>query len=224
MFNQTAQDPLARLMCEIATDRETRVVIVEGTGETFCAVLDMLEVGAFVSTFDASSADHWIANGRNMLSAFLEVECPIIWWLNGPVTIHPEFWFDGASIIMADPSAHVQDLTHIVGGNMCAGDTLAVWESLPGLGRARYFHLMAETIGAEALHRLGIVKEIVARRQQRARANAIARQLLALPPLTLRCSCFSINSRLRRDAFLDTAPSYGLLGVAALGSFGPKRV
>jgi enoyl-CoA hydratase/carnithine racemase len=223
VFNQNSQDTLARLMRDVAADRETRVVIVEGTGETFCTGLDMEEVGAFVATFDADSADRWIVNGRNVLSAFLEVECPIIWCLNGPVTTHPEFWFGGASIILADPSAYVQDLTHIGGGNMCAGDTLPVWDSLLGLGRARYFHLMAERIEAEELHKLGIAHEIVARGEQRARALEIAAHLMKLPPLTLRYSMFSINSRLRRDAFLDTAPSYGLLGVAALETFGPKR-
>jgi enoyl-CoA hydratase/carnithine racemase len=180
-------------------------------------------VGAFVQAFDADAADRWIVNGRNVLSAFLEVEAPIIWSLNGPVTIHPEFWFGGCDIIIADPSAYVQDLTHIGGGNMCAGDTLAVWESLLGLGRARYFHLMAQKLDAAALQDLGVVHEIVDRSSQRARAEAIAQQLLQLPPLTLRYSRYSIVSRLRRDAFLDTAPSYGLLGVAALETFGAKR-
>lgn len=223
VFNQNAQDTLARLMRDVAADRETRVVIVEGTGETFCTGLDMAEVGAFVAQFDASSADRWIVNGRNVLSAFLKVECPIIWCLNGPVTTHPEFWFGGCDIVLADPSAYVQDLTHIGGGNMCAGDTLPVWDSLLGLSRARYFHLMAEKIDAARLHDLGIVHEIVARGEQSARAQAIAAQLMKLPPLTLRYSRYSINSRLRRDAFLDVAPSYGLLGVAALETFGPRR-
>lgn len=63
-FNQNSQDTLARLMRDVATDRETPVVIVDGTGETFCTGLDMDEVGAFVSQFDAASADRWIVNGR----------------------------------------------------------------------------------------------------------------------------------------------------------------
>jgi enoyl-CoA hydratase/carnithine racemase len=223
VFNQYAQDTLARLMRDVAADRETRVVIVQGTGDSFCTGLDMREVGAFVAKFDADSSDRWIVNGRNVLSAFLEVECPIIWCLNGPVTTHPEFWFGGCDIVLGDPSAYVQDLTHIAGGNMCAGDTLAVWESLLGLGRARYFHLMGQTLDADTLHALGVVHEIVPRAGQRARALEIAAQLMKLGPLALRYSRFSINSRLRRDAFLDTAPSYGLLGVAALQAFGPTR-
>lgn len=222
-FNQKAQDTLARLMRDVAADRDTRVVIVEGTGDSFCTGLDMVEVGEFVSVFDADSADRWIVNGRNVLAAFLEVECPIIWCLNGPVTTHPEFWFGGCDIVLGDPSAYVQDLTHIAGGNMCAGDTLAVWESLLGLGRARYFQLMGQRLDADELHRLGVVHEIVSRAEQRARADAIADQFLKLAPLSLRYSRYSINARIRRDAFLDTAPSYGLLGVAALQTFGPQR-
>lgn len=223
-FNQNAQDTLARLMRDVAADRQTRVVIVEGTGDSFCTGLDMEEVGAFVAKFDADSSDRWIVNGRNVLSAFLEVEAPIIWCLNGPVTTHPEFWFGGCDIVLADPSAYVQDLTHIAGGNMCAGDTLAVWESLLGLGRARYFQLMGQKVEAATLHDWGVVHEIMPRADLRKRADAIADQLLKLSPLALRYSRFSINSRLRRDAFLDTAPSYGLLGVAALQTFGPQRV
>jgi enoyl-CoA hydratase/carnithine racemase len=223
VFNQVAQDTLARLMRDVAADRETRVVIIEGTGDSFCTGLDMEEIGAFIQAFDTDSADRWIVNGRNVLSAFLEVEAPIIWLLNGPISIHPEFWFGGCDIVIADPSAYVQDLNHIGGGNMCAGDTLAVWESLLGLGRARYFHLMGQKLDASELHRLGVVQEIVERPNQRARAEVIAQQLLKVSPLALRYSRFSINSRLRREAFFDTAPSYGLLGVAALESFGPKR-
>jgi enoyl-CoA hydratase/carnithine racemase len=222
-FNQNAQDTLARLMRDVASDRQTRVVIVEGSGDSFCTGLDMEEVGAFVARFDADSSDRWIVNGRNVLSAFLEVECPIIWCLNGPVTTHPEFWFGGSDIILADPSAYVQDLTHIAGGNMCAGDTIAVWESLLGLGRARYFQLMGQRLDAATLHKWGVVHELMPRDQLRTRADAIADQLLRLSPLALRYSRFSINSRLRRDAFLDTPPSYGLLGVAALQTFGPQR-
>lgn len=188
VFNQNAQDTLAHLMREIASDRQTRIVIVEGTGESFCTGLDMSEVQDFVSKFDADSADRWIVNGRNVLSAFLEVECPVIWCLNGPVTTHPEFWFGGCDIVLADPSAYAQDLTHIGGGNMCAGDTLAVWESLLGLGRARYFQLMAQRLDAQELHRLGIVHELVPRDSQRNRAAAIAIQLLQLSPLALRYS------------------------------------
>lgn len=222
-FNQNAQDTLARLMRDIASDRQTRVVIVEGTGQSFCTGLDMTEVQEFVAKFDADSSDRWIVNGRNVLSAFLEVECPIILCLNGPVTTHPEFWFGGCDIILADPSAYVQDLTHIAGGNMCAGDTLAVWESLLGLSRARYFQLLGQKLEAEDLHRFGVIHELVPRRSQRDRAEAIASQLLKLSPLALRYSRYSLNSRLRREAFFDTAPSYGLLGVAALQTFGPQR-
>ncbi|MGL5838180.1 MAG: enoyl-CoA hydratase/isomerase family protein [Sphingorhabdus sp.] len=222
-FGQTAQDTMARLFRDIADDKDNRIVVVEGTGEEFCTGYIMSEIGETIAAFDHNWSDRWITNGRNVLSAILEVEAPIIWCLNGPVTVHPEFLFGGASIILADPSAYVQDLTHIGGGNMTAGDTLAVWESLLGLGRARYFHLMAEKLDVDQLKALGIVHEIVARDGQRARAEAIAEQLLKLAPLTLRYSAFSINQRLRRFAFNETPPSYGLLGVAALEQFGPKR-
>ncbi len=222
-FGQTAQDTMTRLFRDIADDRATRVVIIEGTGEVFCTSYIMSELGETVAKFDTDWSDRWMKNGRYMLAAMLEVEAPLIWCLNGPVTVHPEFWFGACDVILADPSAYVRDETHIGGGNMTAGDTIPVWESLLGLGRARYFHLMAQTLDATELHRLGIAHEIVPRAQQRARAEAIAAQLMKLAPLTLKYSRFSMNSRLRREAFLDTHPSYGMLGVAALEMFGPRR-
>ncbi len=222
-FGQTAQDTMTRLFRDIADDRETRVVIIEGTGQAFCTGYIMSELGETVANFDTDWSDRWMKNGRYMLAAMLEVEAPLIWCLNGPITVHPEFWFGACDIILADPSAYVRDETHIGGGNMTAGDTIAVWESLLGLGRARYFHLMAETLDAAELRRLGIAHEIVPCAEQRARAEAIAAQLMQVPVLTLKYSRFSINSRLRRDAFLDTHPSYGMLGVSALEMFGPKR-
>jgi enoyl-CoA hydratase/carnithine racemase len=214
---------MTRLFRDIADDRENRVVVIEGTGTAFCTSYIMSELGDTLENFDAGWSDRWMKNGRNMLAAMLEVEAPLIWCLNGPVTVHPEFWFGACDIILADPAAYVRDETHIGGGNMTAGDTIPVWESLLGLGRARYFHLMAQTLDAAELQRLGIVHEIVPRDAQRERAQTIAAQLMKLPPLTLKYSRFSINSRLRREAFFDTHPSYGMLGVAALEMFGPKR-
>ena len=70
---------------------------------------------------------------------------------------------------------------------------------------------------------LALPPHAVARGDQRARGEAIAAQLLTLAPLTLRYSAFSINQRLRRFAAEETPPSYGLLGVAAMEQFGPKR-
>jgi enoyl-CoA hydratase/carnithine racemase len=223
VFGQNAQDTMAYLFRDIAADKSNRVLIIEGSGDVFCTGYMMSEIEQTIMNFDASWSDRWMSNGRNVLSSILEVEAPIVWCLNGPITVHPEFFFGGADIILMDPNAYVQDLTHIGGGNMTAGDTIAVWESLMGLGRARYFHLMAQKLSAEELHALGIAHELIPQPSQRDRAAEIAAQLLKLSPLTLRYSRFSINSRLRRDAFLDTHPSYGMLGVAALEMFGPKR-
>lgn len=222
-FGQKAQDTMARLFRDVADDNANRIVVIEGTGETFCVGYNMDEIAQTVSSFDTDWADRWMKNGRYMLAAMLEVEAPIIWCLNGPITVHPEFFFGASDIVIADPGATLQDLTHIGGGNQTAGDTIPVWESLLGLGRARYFHLMAQKLSAQELHDLGIVHELVARAEQRARADAIADQLLQIAPLTLRYSRFSINNRLRREAFYDTIPSYGFLGVSALEKFGPKR-
>lgn len=223
-FGQRAQDTMARLFRDVADDGSTRVVVIEGTGNNFCVGYNMTEIEQTVAAFDTNWADRWMKNGRYMLAAMLEVEAPIIWCLNGPVTVHPEFFFGASDIILADPGAYVQDLTHVGGGNQTAGDTIPVWESLLGLGRARYFHLMAQKLSARELHELGIAHELVARADQRARADAIADQLLKLSPLTLKYSRFSINSRLRREASYDTVPSYGFLGVSSLEIFGPKRV
>lgn len=222
-FGQHCQDTMTRLFRDIADDKHNRIVIIQADGDAFCTGYVDGEIEQTVANFDSSWSDRWLTNGRNMLSAMLEVEAPIIWCLNGPITVHPEFFFGAADIILADPSAYVQDLTHLGAGNQTAGDTIPVWESLLGLGRARYFHLMAQKLSADELKQLGVVHEIVARGEQRVRAEQIADQLKKLDPLTLRYSAFSIDSRLRREVAFDTHASYGLLGVSALERFGPKR-
>lgn len=223
IFGRPEQDTIGRLFRDIAADKENWIVIIEGSGEEFCTGHDIAEIGKTAAGFNPPSRDRRISGDSNPLSAILAIEAPIIWCLNGPITVHPAIFFGGASIILADPSAYVQDLAHHASGNVIAGDTLAVWESLLGLGRARYFHLMAEKLDVEELKTLGIVHEIVPRGAQRACAETIADRLLALPPLTLRYSMFSLNQRLRRFAAEEAPPSAGMLGVGALDMFGPEH-
>ena len=120
-FGQTAQDTMTRLFRDIAGDKKTRIVILEASGESFCTDYNLAEIQTSIAGFDTSWADRWMTNGRNMLAAMLEVEAPMIWCLNGPITVHPEFFFGASDIVLADPSAYVQDLTHIGGGKPDCG-------------------------------------------------------------------------------------------------------
>jgi len=169
---------------EVARDRENRVIILTGTGDSFLAAMDRE-----VRPPETGLAAMWpriYAEGVALLRNLLELPVPVIAAVNGPALIHAELAVL-SDIVLASETAEFADLAHIPGGGAVPGDGVhVVWPMLLGPNRGRYFLLTGERIGAEEARRLGFVGEVLAPEALLPRARELAAQLAKLSTPTLR--------------------------------------
>ncbi len=194
---------------DIAEDRENRVVILTGTGDAF------IDDWYFESTSaDPQSWDLIYHEGKHLLRRLLDIEVPVIGVVNGPATIHAELAVL-SDITLASNSATFQDRAHVPTGTVPGDGVQVVWQELLGVNRARYFLLTGQKLSASEALGLGVVNEVLEPAELLPRAYELARQLVALPPLTARYSRVVLTQRLKR--LIDEGVGYGLTLEALAG-------
>ena len=183
VMSDTVHRDLGPFFQDVAADYDNRVVVLTGTGGAFCSKFDH---GSFS---DRSPDVHeWALrirrDGRRMLSAFLDIEVPVIAAINGPCVSHSELPLLADVVLCADTTVF-QDATHFIRG-LPPGDGMhVVWTTLLGLNRGRYFLLTGERIAAQRALELGVVGEVLPPDRLLDRAWELARAWAKLPLTTL---------------------------------------
>ncbi|GGC00502.1 crotonase [Novosphingobium endophyticum] len=186
---------LGAAFLDIARDRDVKVLLLTGTGDSFVAAMDSVEVKP---EKDAASAWRRLhEEGTALLENFLAIPVPIISAVNGPALIHAELPVL-ADIVLAAEHAEFADIAHVPNGVVPGDGVQVVWPMLLGPNRGRYFLLTGERIGAEEAKRLGIVGEVLAKDGLLPRARELAARLAKLPSPTLRYTRMLLNRELRR--------------------------
>ncbi len=214
------RDLVPDLLTDLGLDPENRVVIITGTGLNFCTQSNPQDLQSELDHFGIAVTELWRRGGNNGLSRLLDLEAIVIWALNGPVSIHPDFWA-GADLILAAEHASIQDGEHLAAGMAPGGDSTVVWETLLGHSRAKYFQLTGQVLSAQELHTLGVVHEVLPADQLLARANEHAQQLVKLTPAVLRYTKINLNQRLRRHLLLEQPYGQALVMLGAHSIFKP---
>lgn len=207
---------LTELFTWVASDRDTTVLILTGTGSEYCAKIDGVE-------FQAMSWRQIWSIEQELLRSMVDLNTIVIAAVNGPVRIHSELPVL-ADIVLACPEAEFSDPYHFK-RNVVPGDGVQlVWGSLLGSSRANYFFLTAERIGAEEAKRLGAVHETLPREQLLPRAHELARGLAEKPAAVLTYTKAALRIRDRRNFREDLSHSLSLqgLGLHALGYHRPE--
>ncbi|HEY8473737.1 MAG TPA: enoyl-CoA hydratase/isomerase family protein [Natronosporangium sp.] len=199
---------------DVARDPDNRVVILTGTGDSFCRRLDQSWVGEMTP----AKWDKIYRHGRLLLSALLSIEVPVVAAINGPASVHAELAVL-ADIVLASDDAYLQDAPHFRYGTVPGDGAHAVWPLLLGMNRGREFLLTGRRISAQEAERLGVVSEVVPRPELSERAWQVARQLADKPLLALRYSRLALTRGLRE--LLPGSVEYGLAleGLAAYDSW-----
>lgn len=186
---------LGHAFLDIARDRENRIVILTGSGDSFLAAFDPDE-----RFHEPSLAAMWPRmhdEGLALLQNLLAVPVPMIAAVNGPALIHAELAVL-CDIVLAAEHAEFADLAHVPGGAVPGDGVHTVWPMLLGPNRGRYFLLTGERIGAEEARRLGVVGEVLPPADLLPRACALGEQLACLPSLVLRHTRAVLVRDLRR--------------------------
>ena len=87
VFNGHTHEQFVDLFHAIGEDRDTRAVILTGTGDAF---MDAISPEGF-DFFTPLGYDKIFREGRKVLANILDVEVPMITALNGPVLLHSEY-------------------------------------------------------------------------------------------------------------------------------------
>lgn len=169
---------------DIAHDRENKVLILTGTGESFCKDRNLDEYKE-----QKFSPDYWYAltrEGSDMVMNMLNIDIPVISAINGPALVHSEVPVL-ADMVIASEDTCFQD-THMSIGVVPGDGCHAIWNMLLGHSRGHYFLMTSEILTSQAAMQFGVIHEIVAKDKLRERAWEIATVLASKPINTLRYS------------------------------------
>ena len=180
---------------DVGRDRDNRVVILTGTGDSFIAAMDPQE-----RAHETGLAEMWpriYAEGIALLRNLLDIPVPVIAAVNGPALIHAELAVM-SDIVLAAEHAEFADLAHVPGGAVPGDGVHVIWPMLLGPNRGRYFLLTGERIGADEARRIGVVGEVLSAEALLPRARELAAQLAKLPGAMLRYTREVLVRDLRR--------------------------
>jgi enoyl-CoA hydratase/carnithine racemase len=196
MWNLKAHEELAYLWGEVARDMENRVVILTGSGDTFCA-REALSAAAMA---DLKESHRRYQTSRRLQFNNLDVEVPMIAAVNGDALIHSEQALM-CDIVLSVEDAIWADLPHYPSGRVPGDGVHVVWPAVIGLNRARYMMLTGQRLTAAQMMEYGGVNEILSKDELMPRAYALARLLLEAPDLVVRSTRHVLTQTLRRQQF-----------------------
>jgi enoyl-CoA hydratase/carnithine racemase len=188
----------------IASDPQNQVVIISGTGESFCADRD--ETLSILRT-SPYGWDQIYREGRRMLETLLAIEAPVVGAVNGPALYHAELVVL-SDIVLAADTATFQDRPHFISGVVPGDGVQVVWPMLLGANRGRYFLLTGQELSATEALELGIVSEVLPPDRLLARARELAAQIASRPELVKRYTRIVLVEQLRR--MMSDALPHGL--------------
>ncbi len=200
---------------DIARDRANQIVILTGTGQTYCG--PAVPPGGHPNRNSMTPAiyDPIYWEGKHLLMNLLNIEVPVIAAINGPAVRHAEIALI-SDIVLATDDTYFQDTAHFQGG-MVPGDGMhVIMPMLLGLTRARYFLFTAQKITAAEAQRLGLVNEILSRADLLPRARELARLLLQQTELVRRYSRVLLTEDLKSRLQAQLSHGLALEGLARM--------
>lgn len=214
MWGGPPHQELPELFNAIASDRENRVVVLTGTGDTYIGLPDGPNALA-EGRANATVWDRIIWEGNRLVDQLLAIEVPVICAVNGPVSVHSELAVLN-DVILATEHTYFQDAPHFPQG-LVPGDSMQIiWPMLLGPNRGRYFLLTGQKIDAAEAKDLGIVGEVLAPDALLPRAYEIANDLARLNPILLRNTRHALVRPIRRAMADDLHTGLALEAIASM--------
>ena len=208
---------LGHAFYDVAHDATVRVVILTGTGASFCAELNLNELPASVGVADWSRL---MREGRDLLMNLLDIEVPVIGAVNGPAYIHSQLPVL-SDIVLASSTAEFADLAHFVHGVVPGDSVQVIWPMLLGINRARYFLMTGQKLSAQEALQLGVVSEILRPEQLLARAWELAADLEKKPAAALRGTRLALTQHLKKRLLEELGHGLALEGLGLIAHRAP---
>ena len=101
-FTGTTHHDFPRLVEDIAYDRDNKVLVLTGTGNTFIDSIDGPSLGDITKPW---TADVMYLEGRRGVQRLVDLEIPIVAAVNGPVSVHSEYALLADVVIASDTAS-----------------------------------------------------------------------------------------------------------------------
>jgi enoyl-CoA hydratase/carnithine racemase len=206
---------MTEMFAEVARDPENKVVILTGAGGAF---INSIVFGDTPGKLPATAFSGMDTESVRFLLNQVSVPVPMIAAVDGPAHVHAELALL-CDIAIASPTAEFQDIPHYPNGLVPGDGAHVIWPLFLGPGRARYFLLTGQKIGAAEAKELGLVQEVVPAENLIARAWELARQIGATPPLTARYTRALFTQDIKRRLINDLPHGLTAEILAATESF-----
>lgn len=167
------------LLCELADaegDVDTAVILLAGSGDAFCAGLDLKELA--VNGFDGTDEE------EHCIGAVASTATPVIGLVDGPAVTGGFELALACDFLIASPAARFADTHSRVGIVPGDGLTARLAEAI-GVRRARQLSATGQYIDAVTALAWGLVNEIVDAERLRERGLAVAEAFIAADAGTL---------------------------------------
>ena len=175
-----------QLLTEIRYDKETRVIILTGAGDNFCAGQDLKQYG-----LEMESQPEWVKDDirekvRKWRTELLHtLPQPIIaritgWCLGGALTVTV-----GCDVAIASDDAKF-GLPEVNFGHFPAGETTPILANYLQAKHGLYYALSGKVMSAQEAERIGLISKTVPRAQLDNEVNEFAGCLAEKSPLALK--------------------------------------
>ena len=198
-------DQLGRAFQDIRDDPDNRVLILTGTGDSFCSDFDPTPDDPANAPTPAFF-ERMFREGRDLLRHLLAIEIPVIGAINGPALIHAELPVLSDIVLMSE-HAVLADASHFIHGVIPADGVQVVWPALLGENRGRYFLLTGQRIDARQALELGVAGEVLPADHLMDRAMELARDIAAKPERVTRWTRLVLIDHLKRR--IENEMGYG---------------
>jgi enoyl-CoA hydratase/carnithine racemase len=212
MWGGVPHAELPELFAAVASDRDNRVVILTGTGDTF---IGMTGTHFGPDLIDPDGWDRILFEGLRLVGQELDIEVPMIAAVNGPAIAHSELAVL-CDVVLCSDNAYFSDAAHIPGGLLPGDSMQIIWPMLIGHNRGRAFLLTGQEISARQAQEWGVVHEVLPPDELLPRAQQIAAQLATYHPTLLRGTRHAFTRPLKRAMLDDLHVGLSLEALAAL--------
>ncbi len=178
-FNSPMAEELSRALLQLDADKDVRVVLVKGSGDAFCAGIDVNELGDQTAT----EYRHWIDRMERPLVTISRMCKPVIAQVHGLAVANGMGLVAAADLAIVGENARM-GLTAINVGLNCVGPVIPVARSV-GRKRAMELLLYGNLISAQEALNWNLVNRVVPESELKTEARRWAESLAQRSPLAI---------------------------------------
>ena len=184
-LNAALVEQLDAFIDQVEHSDDIHVVILTGTGDTFCAGADLKGVVAADGSVDATQLLRFVRQVSRVLSRLAAVRQPVIAAVNGLTLAGGLELVMHCDLVIASEQARLGD-GHITYGLLPGAGGAARLSRLIGPTRSKYLAFTGATLPATDCQAMGLVNEVLPDSELEARAAELAGQLAAHSTSALR--------------------------------------